>query len=554
MLWYQHNDVLHTRLYGRVGPEALPRVCVPNYHDLVMAEVVGAVASAITIASVFKLCIEAFDIVQAIQTQALDFKKLTLKLNIEKCRLYIWGQAMGLTSDTEPTEQGPLELCPYPELVLQTMDLILELFRDSQRLRDKYGCACIENPEKPTAAANRLHSTVIQQLNASFDNFRTRSNVSAQRVPIARRTYWVIRDRNKFGALVHEAKALIDGLQDITKHVRSRIAQDEIVSSRIRRINDVRTLDWVSEVCEVDYPAFSDAASARAETISEIDTFHRDIQDWKDTVALEDDEDNSDTLSERTTIAGFEDMTVTELKHKLSSYLIRAKEARLQKKVPQGDNESSWKVSGTKSATTDEPPISEAEMAFNNQLLSEMAEALADQDFMAEQAGVMKWFSVLNPAEKHVIYYGVSEHFFTESYRTRLFSRIQNYRLSSTATTIPGNRTDHSKPKSNEVPAPSPRPEKTNKQFVQSFPAGQSRLPYLEDSSECSPIDAEHDLFKKTSTQFGRFARAQKEHFSELTTAKQQNQKAQMTRELRAFSRELQTWPVFTRSDQVRRG
>jgi hypothetical protein len=55
-----------------------------------MAEVIGTIASALTIAALFKTCIEAFDLVRASQRQESELRKLSLRLNIEKSRLYTW--------------------------------------------------------------------------------------------------------------------------------------------------------------------------------------------------------------------------------------------------------------------------------------------------------------------------------------------------------------------------------------------------------------------------------------------------------------------------------
>jgi hypothetical protein len=87
-----------------------------------MAEIVGIVASALTLAGLFKLCIESFDVIHTLQAQGTDLEKLLLKLRIEKCRLYTWGQTMGLTADTT-TKQSPIDLCAYSELVYETMTL-----------------------------------------------------------------------------------------------------------------------------------------------------------------------------------------------------------------------------------------------------------------------------------------------------------------------------------------------------------------------------------------------------------------------------------------------
>src|SRR2546421_9982383 len=55
---------------------------------------------------VVQTCVEAFDLIQASRKHDQDFQKLKLRLNIEKCRLYTWGQAMGFaepSSDKKPT-------------------------------------------------------------------------------------------------------------------------------------------------------------------------------------------------------------------------------------------------------------------------------------------------------------------------------------------------------------------------------------------------------------------------------------------------------------------
>ena len=74
-----------------------------------MAEVLGAVASGLTVAGLFRVCIEAFDLIQKARNQDTDLEKLILKLNIERCRLYVWGEALGLTVPQDSRQARPLE-------------------------------------------------------------------------------------------------------------------------------------------------------------------------------------------------------------------------------------------------------------------------------------------------------------------------------------------------------------------------------------------------------------------------------------------------------------
>ena len=77
-----------------------------------MAELIGTVASSVTLVALFKAGLEAFDLIQTARHQDLDLKKLTLKLNIEKCRLYLWGETMGLTAAGVASQPSPLERRP----------------------------------------------------------------------------------------------------------------------------------------------------------------------------------------------------------------------------------------------------------------------------------------------------------------------------------------------------------------------------------------------------------------------------------------------------------
>src|SRR2546423_3138484 len=105
-----------------------------------MAEIIGFVASGMTIAGLFKICVEAFDLVQTSRHQEADLKKLTLGLNIEKCRLYTWGQVMGLTETINQKGSRPLDLCQFQDIVREALEIIFQLFNNTHKIEETYGC------------------------------------------------------------------------------------------------------------------------------------------------------------------------------------------------------------------------------------------------------------------------------------------------------------------------------------------------------------------------------------------------------------------------------
>ncbi|KAL6715501.1 Peroxisomal membrane protein PAS20 [Lecanora helva] len=246
-----------------------------------MAEVVGTVASVLTLASAFKHCVEAFDLIHTPRNQAQDLKRMALKLNIEKCRLYLWGQSMGLTSPQNPLNENLFDFSPYSTLIAETLEFILDLFRDSEKLKHRYGCAVAQVQDKTTVAPPLPRRKTLPYLNTSFDNFKLRPRIVSRTLSAKRTTCWIIRDRGKFETLILEARHLIDGLQDITKDVRGRKPRHGVVRSRLSRlvtgmkrlqftkgisspttqcevidsgsssIDDVRGSEWVSQICKV---------------------------------------------------------------------------------------------------------------------------------------------------------------------------------------------------------------------------------------------------------------------------------------------------------------
>ena len=99
-----------------------------------MAEVLGAMASGMTLASVFKSCLEAFELLQAAKKTDLDLKRLIVRLNIEQCPLYTWGEVMGLTASQTSGHRSPLQAAPSHQLVREALEVVMQLVL--QALRD----------------------------------------------------------------------------------------------------------------------------------------------------------------------------------------------------------------------------------------------------------------------------------------------------------------------------------------------------------------------------------------------------------------------------------
>jgi hypothetical protein len=276
-----------------------------------MAEVVGIVASGITLAVLLKTCLDAFDLIRAAEHHEFDLKKLTLKLAIEKCRLYIWGESVGLTIAIPNGQPCRLDSSQFSSLAKETLDLILHLFTDTQKIKDRYGCKEALQKTSDPALPNQAQSSPAENLAASFSNFKISCPKQGRVESLALKSRWVIHDKKKFTSLLAEVKDLIDGLQNITKSISTVVHQELRLRNGIQQINNSETLDLLAEACGEEYPQISDAASARIEALSLASSRRLEIEDWSSEV---------DTLRDKTT-ADIESLTVTELKHSIYGLL-----------------------------------------------------------------------------------------------------------------------------------------------------------------------------------------------------------------------------------------
>ena len=277
-------------------------------------EVIGTVASALTLAALFRACVDAFDLVQAARNQEADYNRLLVKFNIEKCRLYTWGQQMRLTGTSPNGECCPLDSFEFRGLVIQTLQTLHELFDDSQRIKERYGC------REATAAMTEGdgEASPLIPLAAAFSHFQTAPR-EGRDLKLGQKARWVIRDRKKFSELVAQIKELVDGLQEITKSIAPIARQESSMINHITTIGDFNTLHLVSEACEEDHPSYSHAATLKSEMVSMSDTRRTEMEAWlaEEKPVLEDPVMND-----------LENMNLAEMKHYTLSILKERK--RLQ--------------------------------------------------------------------------------------------------------------------------------------------------------------------------------------------------------------------------------
>jgi hypothetical protein len=265
-----------------------------------MAEILGTVASVISIAGLFTQCLNAVALISAAKRTDKDLRKLTIKLSIERCRLYTWGETLGLTmpdSDSKTT-LAALEKAQFATLVKDTLEMILELFENTETLKKRYGCAqdCGKglDPSKATSSSNLPSSTLVEDHDPNLDlatgfsyfhmsapsDLKTPSREKETKATIVKKVFWVIQDKKKFDGLIKELRSFIDSLQEITKALSSATRQNSLLRYGVQQINNVETLELISDACKVDYPDISEAASVKLEVTTVGSYKRQEIEEW----------------------------------------------------------------------------------------------------------------------------------------------------------------------------------------------------------------------------------------------------------------------------------
>ena len=262
---------------------------------VVAVEPISLTIGAVALASLFSTCIECFDYFKAGQALEEDFQLLLVKLDVEKTRLLIWGNAVGVLKPKDEGRVLELNDSQKVELIERCLESIKLLLSDTDKLQSLYGLRSIADAVKGSRSLSILSTNSMSVFRTSYLRFSARFAGIQSRSTLARRTRWAVHDKTKFEGLVNHLKDLIDGLNQIVPVKRE--TQDQIMHDDIGSILDISKLRLIESACEGNYMALSKAASIVI-TASEFGTIdRRNIEEWLgDAGGVSEEEDADDSV------------------------------------------------------------------------------------------------------------------------------------------------------------------------------------------------------------------------------------------------------------------
>ncbi len=267
---------------------------------VVPVEPVSLTICVVALASLFSTCIECFDYFKAGHALEEDFELLLVNLHVEKTRLLIWGNAVGVLKPEGEGRVAELNNLQKAELIGRCLDSIKSLLSDTDKFQNVYGLRSAGVIEKNARNHSILSSNSMNVFKTSYRRFWARFAGNQSRSTIAMRKRWAIHDRTKLEGLVHHLKDLIDGLNEV---VVKRETQDQIMHDDIVSILDISKLRLIQSACEGSYKTLSKAARTviAASEFGTID--RRNIEGWLGDAKVMSDEEADVPVSHKLTVA-----------------------------------------------------------------------------------------------------------------------------------------------------------------------------------------------------------------------------------------------------------
>ena len=244
-------------------------------------EPIGFVTGVVALAGLFSTCIECWDYVDTARSYGRDYEILATKLEIEKTRFLIWGDAIGVLETTEGEHDGSLDSPQVAQVVQRILNCIIRIFTDTEALVARYGLQDAQ-PGDCFREDKALSTNQLTKFQASYRQFQARIEHEQNKATFLNKTRWAIKDRSKFTNLVDEIRQFVNSLKDITEFSGNCLKQRQraAIEEEIEALADVRSIRLVKDASENVHTDWSDAATQILE-MSILDGEDReDIFNW----------------------------------------------------------------------------------------------------------------------------------------------------------------------------------------------------------------------------------------------------------------------------------
>lgn len=262
-----------------------------------MADTAGLATGVVT---TWQTCVQWFDLIDSSRCYGMDYEGLAVKLELERVRLLIWGQSVGLNEGEDNIRlrhEVALQRMKVDDLTLQILGGIRHIFEHTEKIGQSLSPSTpvppgeeVEDREIPSRPSQLVLGTVFMSAN---DTLRDATKSRECHTPMTREAMWAIYNSQRFEFLVSEVKSLNDTLEMLFPD--TKIKTTTAITNDIEKSVDKSALLTLQKATSTDHPGISKTASIRLEVLGASHATRSETSDTARTVI----EDQKTVLSDR---------------------------------------------------------------------------------------------------------------------------------------------------------------------------------------------------------------------------------------------------------------
>ncbi|GJC82525.1 heterokaryon incompatibility protein S [Colletotrichum liriopes] len=242
----------------------------------------GLAIGAAALLTLFKTCLEMCDTIECGRRYGSDFEVLTTKVGIERVRLLLWGDSVGLPGlDLGAGEPPVTSVVVDPRLqdprvvraVCDILGCMRQLFEDTGSMTRRYGLQGAQPNEASSGGLGNALATTFRRTYTRFQEAAVQTQRAATVVTTAR---WAIKDKRRFQRFIEELRDFNDSLcalfPDLDEHVRQEMAGE------IKSATNLENLQIVEQAV-TDMEAHDELVEAASVRITELSQYTRSLAD-----------------------------------------------------------------------------------------------------------------------------------------------------------------------------------------------------------------------------------------------------------------------------------
>lgn len=225
---------------------------------VVMAEIFGTAAAALSVAGLFNNCVDCFEYVQMGRQFGRDYERCQLKVDIAQARLSLWGKAAGINKDARFASASPADATA--QLVRSALEEIGLLFVAAQKTSKRYELGA--KPDDLVLFQDGDMQPVFRRLHGHLG--RTIAQRQKQ-TSLVKKAAWALYDGKNFDRLIGQITGLVDDLEKICP---VEAARRQLVQLAIEEVDDEPGLATIRDVAADTDKTLAEAAAQKATQIA----------------------------------------------------------------------------------------------------------------------------------------------------------------------------------------------------------------------------------------------------------------------------------------------